>query len=298
VKTTSKPAAKTEAKPAAKTEAKPAAKAEAKPAAKTEAKPAAKAEAKPAPKAEAKPAPKPASIPPLETLPAIAASVAEPDGVAIDGAPSDALITLSGAEPKALSGAGAVAAGIVAELQTTQITTLGGQLVDDRPATATQAARVLEEVLAIKPEMLVTIIDRFVAGVLGENARVVQTCAAALPHMARLAPARVARHLQLLTDSFSAASPLGKDGLVRTFAALCSASVAYQKRLEPVLDLALGQADPKTLVRWTEIVLPALKGEPHARARSVVEARVADLPRPIAQKLADFLGIKLRRISP
>jgi hypothetical protein len=116
--------------------------------------------------------------------------------------------------------------------------------------------------------------------------------------MARLAPARVARHLQLLTDSFSAASPLGKDGLVRTFAALCSASVAYQKRLEPVLDLALGQADPKTLVRWTEIVLPALKGEPHARARSVVEARVADLPRPIAQKLADFLGIKLRRISP
>jgi len=254
---------------------------------------------KPTPTLEAKPvAPKPASIPPIETPPVLAAAVAEPDGGAIDGAPSDALITLSGAEPKAPSGAGAVAAGIVAELQTTQITTLGAQLVDDRPATATQAARVLEEVLAIKPEMLVTIIDRFVTGVLGENARVVQTCAAALPHMARLAPARVARHLQLLTDSFSAASPLGKDGLVRTFAALCSASVAYQKRLEPVLDLALGQADPKTLVRWTEIVLPALKGEPHARARSVVEARVADLPRPIAQKLADFLGIKLRRISP
>lgn len=264
----------------------------------TTSKPAAKAEAKPAPKAEARPsAPKPASIPPTET-PALAAALAEPERGAIDGVADDALITLSGAEPKVLSGAGAVAAGIVAELQTTQITTLGGQLVDDRPATATQAARVLEEVLAIKPEMLVTIIDRFVTGVLGENARVVQTCAAALPHMARLAPARVARHLQLLTDSFSAASPLGKDGLVRTFAALCSASVAYQKRLEPVLDLALGQADPKTLVRWTEIVLPALKGEPHARARSVVEARVADLPRPIAQKLADFLGIKLRRISP
>jgi len=265
------------------------------PAPKAEATPA----APPAPKTDGMPAAaKPASIPPVETPPILAAAFTESDSGAADGGPGDALNTLSGAEPKALSGAGAVAAGIVAELQTTQITTLGAQLVDERPAMATQAARVLEEVLSIKPEMLVTIIDRFVTGVLGENARVVQTCAAALPHMARLAPARVARHLQLLTDSFSAASPLGKDGLVRTFAALCSASVAYQKRLEPVLDLALGQADPKTLVRWTEIVLPALKGEPHARARSVVEARVADLPRPIAQKLADFLGIKLRRISP
>jgi len=284
---------------------KPAVKSEAKPVPNADVKPGPKVEARPAPNAEAKPGiPKPASVAPTETPLAVAdpdsgaSDGAQSDGAQSDGAESDALITLSGAEPKALSGAGAVAAGIVAELQTTQIITLGAQLVDDRPATATQAARVLEEVLAIKPEMLVTIIDRFVTGVLGENARVVQTCAAALPHMARLAPARVARHLQLLTDSFSAASPLGKDGLVRTFAALCSASVAYQKRLEPVLDLALGQADPKTLVRWTEIVLPALKGEPHARARSVVEARVADLPRPIAQKLADFLGIKLRRISP
>ena len=100
------------------------------------------------------------------------------------------------------------------------------------------------------------------------------------------------------SGAVSAASPAGKDGLVRTFAALCSASVAYQKRLEPVLDLALGQADAKTLVRWTEIVLPALKGEPHARARAVVEGRVGELPRPVAQKLAEFLGIKLRRLAP
>ena len=64
-----------------------------------------------------------------------------------------------------------------------------------------------------------------------------------------------------------------------------------------MLDLALGQADARTLVRWTEIVLPALKGEPHARARAVVEGRIGELPRPIAQKLADFLGIKLRRLA-
>ena len=42
------------------------------------------------------------------------------------------------------------------------------------------------------------------------------------------------------------------------------------------------------------LVLPALKGEPHARARGVVEARLYRIPRAIAQQIADFLKIKLR----
>jgi hypothetical protein len=116
--------------------------------------------------------------------------------------------------------------------------------------------------------------------------------------MARLAPARVARHLPMLTDRFAEASDVGKDGLVSTFAALCTASVAYQKRLEPVLELALSSADPKTLQRWTETVLPSLKGEPHARARAVVEDRLHQIPRLNAQPIATFLGIKLRPLPP
>jgi hypothetical protein len=112
--------------------------------------------------------------------------------------------------------------------------------------------------------------------------------------MARIAPARVARHLQRLKDGFDVATPTGKDGLVRTFAGLCVASVAYQKRLESVLNKALGEADAKTLQKWTEVVLPALKGEPHARARATVETRLERIPKASAQKIADFLGIKLR----
>ena len=81
---------------------------------------------------------------------------------------------------------------------------------------------------------------------------------------------------------------------MRTFVALCVASVAYQRRVVEVLEKALTGADPKTLVRWTEIVLPALKGEPHAQARAVVEQRLPEIPRPQAEKIADFLGIKLR----
>ena len=58
---------------------------------------------------------------------------------------------------------------------------------------------------------------------------------------------------------------------------------------------ALAGAEPKTLLRWTELVLPALKGEPHAQARAVVEQRLPDVPRPQAEKIAEFLGIRLRR---
>ena len=105
---------------------------------------------------------------------------------------------------------------------------------------------------------------------------------------------RKARQLEVLKGSFEEASDVGKDGLVKTFAALCTASVAYQKRLEPVLTLALDGADGKTLLAWSQIVLPALKGEPHARARAVVEGRLDLIPRSYAQQIADFLGIKLR----
>jgi hypothetical protein len=125
---------------------------------------------------------------------------------------------------------------------------------------------------------------------------VVQSAASALAPLSRIAPAKVAKQLPLLTQNWSATTEEGKDGLVRTFAGLCTASVAYQKRLEPALAQALGEAEPKLLIRWTEIVLPALKGEPHARARAVVESRLANIPRPQAQKIADFLGIKLRPI--
>ena len=48
------------------------------------------------------------------------------------------------------------------------------------------------------------------------------------------------------------------------------------------------------LIMDTEIVLPSLKGEPHARARAVVEDRLHSIPRQFAQPIAAFLGIKLR----
>lgn len=167
-------------------------------------------------------------------------------------------------------------------------------LDDDNPNAAAQGARVIEELVVLKPELCAPHIERLVRGLWSPHARVVQAAAVALPVLGKVAPAKVARHLDRLQSGFEAGSEVAKDGIVRTLVALCLASVAYQRRVVDVLEKALGVAAPKTLQRWTEVVLPALKGEPHAQARSAVERRLPELPRPIAEKIAEQLGIKLR----
>ncbi|MCA9581345.1 MAG: hypothetical protein KC416_06090 [Myxococcales bacterium] len=191
-------------------------------------------------------------------------------------------------------GAAALADEIIADNAVNRISQLAKELLDERQTTATQAARILSEIIAKKPDMVVTAVERFTQGIASTHKRVVQTSAEALPAIAKIAPARVAKHLERLRTAWGETNDVGKDGLVRTFSNLCAASVAYQKRLEPILSKALGEADGKTLVIWTETVLPALKGEPHANARAVVEGRLEELPKASAQKIADFLGIKLR----
>ena len=186
------------------------------------------------------------------------------------------------------------AARILAGTVSKTVAELGDDLASGKKSLAAQSARVLDEIVDTDPDAVVQIIDRYCA-VIGSSARrPAQSAAKALPLMARIAPARVARHLPKLKASYTNATQPGKDGLVRTFAGLCTASVAYQKRLEDVLNEALGEADAKTLIVWTQVVLPALKGEPHARARATVEGRLGRIPKVHAQKIADFLGIKLR----
>ncbi len=159
---------------------------------------------------------------------------------------------------------------------------------------ATQAGRVLTEVQAREPKLLVGAVKELVEALRSPHKRAVQAAADALPVVAKHAPARVAKHLDTLKAAFDETTDAGRDGLVRTFSQLCIASVAYQKRLEPILVHALSQAEGKTLVRWTTTVLPALKGEPHANARAVVEDRLYKLPRSVAVPIAEFLGVRLR----
>jgi hypothetical protein len=198
------------------------------------------------------------------------------------------------AVPKKKGGSAEIAAQIVAGMAEPGLAHYARMLEDENPNAANQSARVLEELVNLKPELCSPYIERFVRLLTSSNPRVVQASASALPTLARVAPAKVARHLERLRGSYDVASDVAKEGMVRTFVALCLASVAYQKRVVDVLEKALIGADPKTLARWTEIVLPALKGEPHAQARAVVEQRLPEIPRPQAERIADFLGIKLR----
>ena len=183
---------------------------------------------------------------------------------------------------------------IESELAASGIAEQAELMLDTRRTVATKAARILHEVVAQKPDLLVSHVEKFARGLTSKQKRVVQTSADALPAIAKISPARVAKHLPTLKEAFEPTLADGRDGLVRTFANLCTASVAYQKRLEPILTHALEGANGKTLLRWSEIVLPALKGEPHARARAVVEDRLDRIPRAIAQQIANNLGFKLR----
>lgn len=172
------------------------------------------------------------------------------------------------------------------------------QALEHEGRAAGAAARVIEEVVQHKPQLGAPHIGRLVKILLGGPPRGAQAAAATLPLLAKAAPAKVARHLDLLRAGFAGASDTVKDGMVRVFIALCVASVAYQRRVIDVIEQALAGAEPKTLVAWTELALPALKGEPHAQARAVVEQRLLELPKPQAQRIADFLGIKLRVSRP
>lgn len=162
---------------------------------------------------------------------------------------------------------------------------------------AALAAEVLEALTARKPELLAPHIESLVkvltSGSQGPGARGSAQC---LPVLARVVPAKVAKQLKTMQGALPAGTQVAQDGLVRTFVALCVASVTYQKRLIDSFEMALRTASAHQLPAWVEHILPALKGEPYAQARAVVEQRLPDpgLPRDVAQRVADFLGIKLR----
>jgi hypothetical protein len=196
------------------------------------------------------------------------------------------------------SSAAALASEVTAGTSATSVEQYIEHLADPRDVTAFQAARVIEELAGQKPELLAPHIEVLV-GLLGAmRPRVAQSAAHSLPVLARVAPAKVAKHLKTMQAAFPDASEVAKDGLVRTFVALCVASVTYQKRLIENFELALRTADPKQLPGWVEHILPALKGEPYAQARGVVEQRLndPDLPRPTAQRVAEIMGVKLRAL--
>lgn len=167
------------------------------------------------------------------------------------------------------------------------------ELAAESSSTATQAARVVDEVIERSPNLGEPFIAKLVEQLGSPHARVVLACARALPRLGSTAPAKVARRIPALRARFESDDPVARDAVVHTFAALCGASVAYQKRLLDVFQRALVEADPQTLARWTPMLLPRLKGEPYAQARETVEGRLHGLPDTEAQEIAAFLGVRL-----
>lgn len=171
-------------------------------------------------------------------------------------------------------------------------------LEDPSEGTATLAARVIEEVVRLRPDLGAPHIERFARLLGSRHARVARACAAALPEIARVAPAKVAKHVGAFRAAYDGASEATREAMLRTWVALCTASIAYQARLVDGIEHALVDAPVKNLPTWAELALPALKGEPYAQVRAVVERRLGELPRPIAQKLAERFNIRFRPTRP
>ncbi|MDD9936421.1 MAG: hypothetical protein OXT09_22610, partial [Myxococcales bacterium] len=174
-------------------------------------------------------------------------------------------------------GAAALAAAIVDGSSDRTLASYIDDLEGDNKNAAVTAARVVDELVALQANLGAPFIARLVALLTSPQPRVVQTAQHCLPELARVAPAKVAKQMDKIRAAYDDAGDDGRDGVVRTFVALCVASVAYQRRVIDLLERALGDAEPKTLVAWSDVVLPALKGEPHATARAVVEGRLPTL---------------------
>jgi hypothetical protein len=196
--------------------------------------------------------------------------------------------------PKIGTGAAAIAEKIISEKDSPSILAYARQLRHDRDSTIIKAARVLDEVVSRKPEMGTGVVSTLVQGLFSSHPRVVQMSATALPAVARVSPAKVAKHLVEIQENFQTASEAAQTGIVRTYVALCLASVSYQRKLEHVFQQLLTDASAEQLAVWSDILLPALKGEPYASCRAIVEDRLERLPRDLAHGVAMGLGIKLR----
>lgn len=180
----------------------------------------------------------------------------------------------------------------IVEAEGAGIRELASVLVEGSQNRAGRAGKVLLAIASKEPRLLGVVVMPLVQGLESKHKRAVKASAELLPKIAKVAPARVAKHAAALGEKFGSVPLEAQDGIVRTFVTLSLASVAYQRRLEPVLTEALRGADAKTLVAWTELIVPALKGEPHANVRAVAEGRLAGLPKPHAKKLSAVLGIK------
>lgn len=171
-------------------------------------------------------------------------------------------------------------------------------LADDLIATSTakvnHAAEVIDAVLEKNIELGVHIADALVRALIGKNRKAAAMAQSRLPELSRNAPAKVAKHLAMLQNAFKDASAAVQDGIVEIYLVLCHASITYQRKLEQSFHELMRNANDKQLLVWAEIILPVLKGEPHASTREIIEARIPELTKNNAKKLADILGIKLR----
>jgi hypothetical protein len=139
------------------------------------------------------------------------------------------------------------------------------------------AIKVLYEIGALKPELVAGHADAFLLLLRSKNNRNVWGALQALESIAGEAPAVLAKNLDAIVGAADKGSVIAKDKAVGILSRLAMAGHA---KAVPVLLARLKDAAPNQFPMYAELALPAIGAKDRAAFRTILEARLEDIPQP------------------
>lgn len=161
-------------------------------------------------------------------------------------------------------------------------------------ATQGDAIKVLYEVGALAPKLIVKHLDRFFAALSRRNNRLVWGALAAIDAIASSTPDRVAARLPELVAAWPGTSVIGRDKIVATLGKLAANGTrpAVPALIECVADSAVNQ-----LPTYAETAAMVVTGDDVVRLRDTVTTRLRDVELPAKRKRLERVLARLDAAS-
>lgn len=137
--------------------------------------------------------------------------------------------------------------------------------------------KVLYEVGAIEPKLIVGYAEDFVKALKSKNNRLVWGGMTALAEVAKADPDAVFKHLDEIKKAKETGSVITVDNAISTLAYTASANEKYNKAIFPYLLKHLSSCRPKEVPQHSEKTLPAVNSKNKDEFIKVLEKRIEDL---------------------
>ncbi|MCL1830127.1 MAG: hypothetical protein FWG21_01715 [Oscillospiraceae bacterium] len=142
---------------------------------------------------------------------------------------------------------------------------------------ASDCIKILYEVGARKPELLVLYVDSFIEALSSKNNRMVWGAMKALATITDLDPEGIFSRFDEIYDAFLTGSVITVDNAVTVFAKLCSMDEKYKKRVEPLLLKHLSESRIKNMPQHIERMVVCLNKVNIKRVEEIFESRKDEL---------------------